>query len=325
MREAHIEMNVQHVYRKSSVLTPSDLPCLRKVCSVNISMGCAHECVYCYSRSYSQAPQEGTVRFYANTLEKMKAEWPRKRKKPDRVYFCPSSDLFQPVQEILDAAYEMLAFVLRQGARVAISTKGRLPERHMALLRDHSERVHVQVGLITHADDIRALVEPNAAPVSVRTAQAKRLSEAGAAVRLRVAPILPGITDDDETLSSLCEIAAQCGISEVIVNALHLRPAIRRSLERKLAPDMLRRLLLAYDGADPLRVSGHYRQTPMPAQERRRLFERAKRIAEGYGLGVHVCGCMNPDISDDRCFLAGEEYVDGTDATQMALFRESGR
>ena len=133
-------MNVEHIHRRSAILTPSDLPCLKNVCSVDISAGCAHECVYCYSRSYSQAPPEGTVRFYANTLEKMKDEWPRKRKKPERVYFCPSSDLFQPVQEILDAAHEMLAFILRQGARVAITTKGRIPEAHLALLCDHAER-----------------------------------------------------------------------------------------------------------------------------------------------------------------------------------------
>ena len=62
----------------------------------------------------------------------------------------------------------------------------------------------------------------------------------------------------------------------------------------------------------------------MPAQERVSLFERAKRIAEGYGLHVHVCGCMNPDISQERCFLAGEGHVDGAGSTQMTLFREMG-
>ncbi|HOZ49891.1 MAG TPA: radical SAM protein [Candidatus Hydrogenedentes bacterium] len=321
-------MIIEHVHRKSAVLTPSDLPCLKGVCSVNISSGCAHECVYCYSRSYSQAPPEGTVRFYANALEKMKAEWPRKRKKPERVYFCPSSDLFQPVPEILAAAYEMLAFILEQGARVAITTKGRIPERHLTLLSEDADRVHVQVGLTTHRDDACALLEPHAAPVSARIAQAKRLREAGVAVKLRVAPILPGVTDDDETLCALCEIAAQCGIMEVVINTLHLRPAIRRSLERKLPPEMLHRLFARYENAEPLRVSGRYSQTPLPAGERMALFKRAKRIAEQHGLRAYVCGCMNPDISKERCFLAGEdageELPAAREATQMTLFNESG-
>ena len=325
MSEAYAEMIIEHVHRKSAVLTPSDLPCLKGVCSVNISSGCAHGCVYCYSRSYSQAPPEGTVRFYVNALEKMKAEWPRKRKKPERVYFCPSSDLFQPVPEILAAAYEMLAFILEQGARVAITTKGRIPERHLALLSENADRVHVQVGLITHRDDVSAVLEPHAAPVSARIAQAKRLREAGVAVKLRIAPILPGVTDDDETLSALCEIATRCGITDVIINALHLRPVIRRSLERKLPPEMLHRLLARYENAEPLRVSGRYSQTPLPAGERIALFKRAKRIAEEHGLRAHVCGCMNPDISKERCFLAGEERPAAREeATQMTLFNESG-
>ncbi len=313
-------MDVIHTHRKSAVLTPSDLPCLRNVCSVNVSAGCAHGCVYCYSRSYSQAPPEGTVRFYANTLEKMKAEWPRKRKKPDKVYFCPSSDLFQPVAEILDAAHQMLAFILDQGACVAITTKGRIPQRHMALLLKHSERVHVQMGLITHDDKVRAIVEPNAAPVSVRASQAKALAEAGVKVKLRIAPILPGITDDDRTLSRLCEIAVDCGISDVIVNALHLRPSIRRSLARELPHKMRSRLFEAYDNAEALQVCGRYGQTPMSAGKRKSLFERAKRIAEAHGLRAHVCGCMNPDISDERCSLAGEKHTHAKDATQMSLF-----
>ena len=192
-------MEVINKTRKSAVLTPSDLPCLRNVCSVNVSAGCAHGCTYCYARSYSQAPTEGKVLFYANTAEKLIAEWPRKRKTPDRVYFCPSSDLFQPVPELLDAAYDMMEFILAQGATVALTTKGVIPERHMALLLAHPEQVHVQAGLITHDDAVRMILEPHAAPVTIRVTQAKRLRESGVNVKLRIAPIIPSITDDDAT------------------------------------------------------------------------------------------------------------------------------
>jgi len=319
-REGKVLVNVEHVQRRSDVLTPSDLPCLKRVCSVNVSAGCAHECTYCYSRSYSRAPAPGTLVFYANTLEKMKAEWPRKRKKPDTVYFCPSSDVFQPVPEILDMAHGMLAFVLEMGARVAITTKGIIPTQHMALLAAHSDRVHVQMGLITHTDEVRVVVEPNAATVDVRVSQAKTLVDAGAAVKLRIAPILPFITDDDQTLSELCQIAVDCGIRDLAINAPHLRPGIRRSLEAKLPREMARRLFTAYDDAETLQVCGEYRQTSLAAKKRKGLFERAKRIAEEYGLRAHVCGCMNPDISDERCFLAGGEPARRRDAVQMSLF-----
>jgi len=83
------------------VLTPSSLACLAHVPTVNFTAGCAHECPYCYARGYLTHPGEGKIRFYTNTLAKLREELRRKRKKPTTVYFSPSSDLFQPVPEVL--------------------------------------------------------------------------------------------------------------------------------------------------------------------------------------------------------------------------------
>ena len=90
--------------RKSAVLTPSSLACLAHVPTVNLTAGCAHECRYCYGRGYQTHPGEGKLRFYTNTLAKLREELPRKRKKPATVYFSPSSDPFQPVPEVLKMA-----------------------------------------------------------------------------------------------------------------------------------------------------------------------------------------------------------------------------
>jgi len=94
-------MQVIRVERKAAVLTPSSLACLAHVPTVNFTAGCAHECHYCYARGYLTHPGEGKIRFYTNTLAKLREELRRKRKKPTTVYFSPSSDLFQPVPEVL--------------------------------------------------------------------------------------------------------------------------------------------------------------------------------------------------------------------------------
>ena len=95
--------------RKSAVLTPSSLACLARVPTVNLTAGCAHECWYCYARGYLTHPGEGKVAFYTNTLQKLREELPRKRKKPAMVYFSPSSDPFQPVPEVLDMALQRVS------------------------------------------------------------------------------------------------------------------------------------------------------------------------------------------------------------------------
>jgi len=73
---------VRHVDRRAAVLTPSSLACLRRVATVNLTAGCAHGCLYCYTRGYSNYPGEGRVTFYANTLTLLQKELRRKRVQP---------------------------------------------------------------------------------------------------------------------------------------------------------------------------------------------------------------------------------------------------
>jgi len=51
----NIVIEVKIVDRKSSVLSPSTLACLRQVATINLTAGCAHDCLYCYIRGYPRA------------------------------------------------------------------------------------------------------------------------------------------------------------------------------------------------------------------------------------------------------------------------------
>jgi len=302
-----MESEVRVEDRKSSVLTPSQLPCLRAVPSVNLASGCAHGCVYCYARSYSQFPGEGNVIVYGNTAAKLRRELQRKRRKPSHVYFSPSTDVFQPVPRVLDMAYEMFEVLFAAGVGVAFVTKGRIPERHMALIAKNAERVRVQIGLVTTDEEVAHAIEPNAATPALRLRQMDRLVQAGVPTRVRVAPILTGLTDDDATLADVFGASAAAGVTQAALNALHLRPAIVASLKRHLAPGRAEAILARYRGAASLAVCwGKSSQTPLPAEARLELFARAGSIALQYGIETHVCGCMNPDLTNETCGLAGD-------------------
>ena len=105
-------INLELTDRKSAVLTPSSLACLSKTATINLTSGCAHGCVYCYTKGYSSFPGESTVRLYANTAEKLEAELLKKCTLPKSVYFSPSSDLFQPVPEVLEMGLRVLKILL---------------------------------------------------------------------------------------------------------------------------------------------------------------------------------------------------------------------
>src|SRR4030042_4215592 len=122
-------VNVTRIDRKSAILSPSSLACLTHIPAVNLTSGCAHDCLYCYARGYSVFPGENKVVVYENTLDKMKNELLRKRIKPQAVYFSPSSDIFQPVPEVLELSHSILELLLSKDIGIALLTKGLIPDK----------------------------------------------------------------------------------------------------------------------------------------------------------------------------------------------------
>jgi DNA repair photolyase len=315
--------DVIRVERKSAVLTPSSLACLANVPTVNLTAGCAHECRYCYARGYLTHPGEGKVRFYTNTLVKLREELCRKRKKPTMVYFSPSSDPFQPVPEVLKMAYDVFRFLLESGIGVAFVTKGRIPELHRNLLAAHAPLVQGRIGLITLDPGTAAAFEPCAAIPEVRLAQAAALIDANVSVEARLDPILPGVTDGADRLEPLCAALARIGVRKIAASVLFLRPAVIGSLRRHVKDKlMLNRLLGSFAGGGSLAIhAGNSRVRAIPASARLEILERLKSIARPYGLEVLVCACKNPDISRGSCHISGRWPPAVRGSSQLGLFQ----
>lgn len=312
------------VERKSAVLTPSSLACLAHVPTVNFTAGCAHECRYCYARGYLTHPGEGKVRFYTNTLAKLREELRRKRKKPITVYFSPSSDPFQPVPEVLNMAYDVFKFLLESEIGVAFVTKGLIPDRHRTLLAAHAPLVQGRIGLITLDSAVASAFEPGAATPEVRLAQAAHLIGAGIPVEARLDPILPGVTESEECLEPLCAALAEVGVRKIAASVLFLRPAVIGSLRGHVKDQaMLKRMLNRFANAEPLAIHAeNSRVRALPTAERLEIIERLKSIARRHGLEVLVCACKNPDISGGSCHISGRwPPAVRSSAGQLGLFQ----
>jgi len=313
--------------RKSPVLTPSSLACLARIPTVNLTAGCAHGCLYCYTRGYRSHPGDGRIILYTNTLEKLRDELHKKRKKPNAVYFCPASDLFQPVAEVLDLAFEILNFLLSCGIGVAFLTKGVIPQRHFLRLARDPGLVRGQIGLITTNQQITDALEPNAATPDVRLAQIRQLVAAGIKTQVRLDPILPGLTDDAESIENILSAAAETGATNIAVSALFLRPAVVHSIKKSLRDVPMRnRLLDAYGSRERLAIhAGNSRVVALPAERRLRVYDRVKSIAHRLGLRVRTCGCKNPDLSSESCSIAGEFSPLRSTMKQRNLFAQNER
>lgn len=310
------------VHRKSRVLAQSSLACLSDIPTINLTAGCAHGCRYCYTRGYSSYPGEGKVSFYENTLAELKKELPRKREKPKAVYFSSSSDLFQPVPEVLDLGFQILKFLFENEVGVAFLTKGAIPPRHLELLKANPQKVRAQVGLITLTHEILRTFEPNAAPAGARLRQVKELIEAGIETQVRLDPILPGLTDDTNTLDALCSALAERGVKKIAIATLFVRPPIMHSLRRHLPDQSMAEALLSHfkTGRELAIHAENHLVIALEAQKRKQIYDRVKKIGKKYGIAVKVCACKNPDLPAGTCSIAGKWVRQPSKPEQQELF-----
>ncbi len=298
-------VNVRMIDRKSNALTPSSLRCLSHIPTINVTAGCAHGCAYCYIRGYSQYPGDDAVVVYRNTAEQVLHELKRKRRKPLAVYFCPSSDAFMPVAEVLDQSYRTMHLLLDEGVGVQFVTKGAIPDRFFDLFAQYPDLVAGQIGLTTLDESLNATIEPNAAPTDQRLADLGRLIDIGVSASLRCDPLIHGVTDGEASLTALFAEAVRHRVRDVSVSYLFLRPAIAGSLRRNIHDaDLLRRIFEPFKQAQRLVMrGGDSGVTALPVELRQSGLERVKRIAQQHGLKARICGCKNPDLTSSRCHL----------------------
>lgn len=291
--------------RKSDVLTPSQLRCLSKIPTINITSGCFHNCIYCYSKGYSQYPGDGKAILFANTAEKLSEELARKRKKPQAVYFCPSCDPFQPVPEILDQTYKTMETLLGADIGVQFVTKAVVPSNFIKLFASCSDLVCAQVGLTCVDDNIRRIFEPSAASVSKRLATLQNLVGIGVTTGARADPLIYGVLDSDKSLCDLFSAITETGVKEVAINYLFLRPAIRQSIKKNISDkELLAKVLKPYSEGPTLPIGMKNSQgVALPKEIREKAFERIKNIASDIGLSIHICGCKNSDITTESCHI----------------------
>lgn len=306
--------------RATAVLTPSKLPCLGKTPTVNVSEGCAHGCCYCYARGYSQHPGEGRVVVYENLPDRIRSELRRKRSKPRRVYFSPSSDAFQPVWEVLGITREAMAILLERNIEVAFLTKGAIPSPFLELFERHRSLVIPRIGLTTLDARISGVLEPRAATPARRLQNIDDLAAAGICSSARLDPLVPELTDCPNSLAPLLDALASRGVEHIAASYLFLRPAfaepvlaaLKTVAVRKDAVDgwLWRKMTAGVGGAQML-----------DTEDRRQRFARLIDLAAARGMQTHVCACKNPDIPfAEDCHIAGRPEPDSD--SDWSLFPE---
>ena len=111
----------------------------------------------------------------------------------------------------------------------SILTKGTLILRDLPLLREAATVTTVgisySVGFVD--EQLWRAVEPGTPHPRRRLDAVRRLTDAGFPVGVLMAPILPGLSDSDESIDATVSAIAAAGATSVTPLALHLRPGAR--------------------------------------------------------------------------------------------------
>jgi len=290
-------MYIDYTNRKGYVLTKPTLKCLTQVATINISIGCSHQCTYCYARGYSFYPGDGKILIYANLPEKLEKELSSRRKFPKYVFFSTASDAFQPIPQLINVSYEVMRILLSHGIGINLLTKGKIPEKFFNLFQQYKNLIHVQIGITTLNRELQGRIEPYASTPQNRIRNIERLCGAGITPEAKLDPLIPGITDTKSNLRPLFKVLEEYNIKSAGINYLFLRPYIKKNLARI---PFMKKVILHYQKSNPLELLAEKsRVYTIDAHYRKNFYKHIIHLAQHYGINAYVCGCKNPDITEE--------------------------
>jgi DNA repair photolyase len=138
-------------------------------------------------------------------------------------------DCYQRAEGRYRLMRDILAALRDHANPFSILTKGTLIARDLDLLRQAAEVTSVSVAMsIGFVDEtLWRSVEPGTPSPRRRLDVVRRFTDAGFAVGVLMAPILPGLTDTPESIDATVGALAAAGAASIVPLALHLRPGAR--------------------------------------------------------------------------------------------------
>src|SRR3954466_14090073 len=204
--------------------------------TINTFRGCSHSCVYCFARSTHEWLEldsgqdfDQQIVVKTNVVEVLRRELARPSWKREHVALGTNTDPYQRAEGRYKLMPGVIDALAGSGTPFSILTKGTLARRDIPLLRAAAQDVPLGLGvsMAIWDDDLHASLEPGVPTPRARLELVRSLTEAGLPCGVFLEPVLPGLTDDEDSLDAAIGAIAHAGASGVTVLALHLRPGAR--------------------------------------------------------------------------------------------------
>jgi len=197
--------------------------------SMNPYQGCEHGCTYCYARlthnywGYSIADEfETKILVKLNAVEVLKKELGAKNYVVKPIMLSGNTDCYQPAEFKFGLTRKILELLLFLKHPVMLITKNALILRDLDVLLalNSLNLVSVAISVTASQDATRRIMEPRASTIESRLKAIIKLKEAGIPVHAMLAPIIPGINDNE--LMNMVKLTADAGASSASYQIVRL-------------------------------------------------------------------------------------------------------
>lgn len=239
--------------RSRTLITQNDSPDVPFRYSINPYRGCEHGCVYCYARPSHELlgmnaglDFESRIMVKHDAAELLRAELADENWHGDLIVISGVTDCYQPAERKFRLTRGCLEVMLEARQPLGIVTKNALVTRDLDLLaRLAAERlVHVYVSVTTLDANLARTMEPRTATPEARLRTIRELASAGVPTGVMIAPIIPGLNDQE--IPAILAAAKEAGAESASYILLRLPFAVRPIFEEWLArtyPDKAPRVL----------------------------------------------------------------------------------
>lgn len=239
---ARLEVFEDHTHQ---ILAQNDSPDLGFRYTLNPYRGCYHGCAYCYARPTHEYLSFGAGTDFERKIvvkrdapELLQKAFDRPSWQGELLVFSGVTDCYQPLEASFQLTRRCLQVCAEYRNPVAIITKAPLIERDLDVLLELQRVAQLTVTVsvpIWDTERARA-IEPYVATPQRRMRTVEKLAAAGLAVGVSVAPLIPGLGDED--IARILEAAAAAGARYAATTFLRLPGSVRQVFEERLRQNL---------------------------------------------------------------------------------------
>lgn len=204
--------------------------------TINPYRGCQHACVYCFARGFHthlgyDAGRDFETRIIVkvNAPAVLRQELRRPSWRRERVMIGTACDPYQQAESKYRLTRGILIELVERVNPMSLLTKSPLVVRDLDILKSLAAATHSSVAfsIPTLNEEVWRKTEPGTALPRKRLQAMAKLAAAGIPTGVMLAPIIPSLTDDRDSLEAVVRAAAEHGAQFVADNVLHLKPGTK--------------------------------------------------------------------------------------------------